>query len=240
MKKIYKENHEAKMSIIEHLVELRERILIAFLVFFIITILCLIYSKDLTVILQAPASGIKFLQLAPGEYFFVSIKIALYSGIILSSPFSIYQIIRFIMPGLTEREGQYIIPILITSIILFFTGILFSYKILIPMTLKFLIKYGSDIVEPIWSLEEYFNFISLVLFSTGLSFQIPILQILLGLIKIVRWEQMIKYWKNIVFLSTIVGAIITPSTDPLTQILMTTTIMILYLSGILALKVINK
>nr|YP_010619868.1 Sec-independent protein translocase component TatC [Symphyocladia marchantioides]WAX03881.1 Sec-independent protein translocase component TatC [Symphyocladia marchantioides] len=241
MKQIYKENHNKHkyMPIFEHLSELRSRVLSSFIIFIITLIICIIYTKQITLILQKPAIGIKFLQLAPGEYLFVSIKISLYSAIIISSPFSIYQISEFILPGLTKKESLYMIPIIISSITLFFLGTFFSYKLLIPITLQFLIKYGSELIEPMWSLDEYFNFITLIILSTGLCFQIPIIQILLGITNIVKWEKMLDKWKYIVFIATITGAIITPSTDPVTQICMTTTMLILYFGGIIILKTIK-
>nr|QCI06893.1 Sec-independent protein translocase component TatC [Halydictyon mirabile] len=232
-------NHH-NMSMMEHLGELRQRILFVLITFSIITSICLIYIKDISYWLKEPAIGIKFLQLAPGEYIFVSIKIALYIGIIGTSPFAIYHIIFFILPGLTKKEARYIIPTLISSIFLFFIGILFSYIVLIPEALNFLTSYGSDIVEPIWSFEEYFNFILLLSFSTGIAFQIPIIQILLGIFNFISSNKMLKYWKYIIFISTIIGAIITPSTDPITQIFMSLAILILYFSGIVILKVLNK
>lgn len=228
------------MSIVEHLEELRGRLFIACSIFCIITIVCLVYIKNISYIVQRPALGIKFLQLAPGEYLFVSIKIALYAGFIFSIPFIIYQIVLFILPGLTHQEILYIIPILIASIILFFTGIFFSYIIIIPAALNFLINYGSDIIEPIWSFEEYFNFIFLLSLSSGIAFQVPIIQILLGIFNIISSNKMLKYWKYIIFICTIAGAIITPSTDPITQIIMTLALLILYISGIFILKLLNK
>lgn len=240
MRKTYTDYTSTNMSIIEHLEELRERLFTAFIVFCIITILCLIYSKDISFLLEKPASGIKFLQLAPGEYILVSIKISLYTGFICSSPFIIYQIIKFILPGLTSQEALYLIPTLIGSIILFFIGIFFAYIILIPAALSFLINYGSDIVEPFWSFDEYFNFILMLLCSTGLAFQIPVIQITLGLFNILSSKYMLAYWKYIVFLSTIISAIITPSTDPITQMFMVLAILLLYFSGIMILKTLNK
>nr|YP_009944603.1 Sec-independent protein translocase component TatC [Osmundea sinicola]QFR99897.1 Sec-independent protein translocase component TatC [Osmundea sinicola] len=228
------------MPILEHFIELRERLIISLIAFIIALITCLSYSKQITLILQEPAIGIKFLQLAPGEYLFVSIKVATYSAIIMSSPFIVYQILLFILPGLTSTESKYLTLLFTGSTSLFLFGIIFSYFILVPITLKFLINYGSDIVEPIWSLEEYFNFIILVLFSVGLSFQIPIIQIILGATNIIKKEDMLKSWKYVAFSATIIGAVITPSTDPITQSLMTITIMFLYLSGILTLTIIKK
>nr|YP_010903285.1 Sec-independent protein translocase component TatC [Hypnea cornuta]YP_010903483.1 Sec-independent protein translocase component TatC [Hypnea cryptica]WCH55738.1 Sec-independent protein translocase component TatC [Hypnea cornuta]WCH55936.1 Sec-independent protein translocase component TatC [Hypnea cryptica] len=238
MTKNLKDN--TNMSIFEHLEELREKVFKALIFFIIITIICLLYNKNISVMLQQPAKGIKFLQLAPGEYFFSSIKIALYTGFILSSPFTIYQIMIFILPGLTKKESFFLIPTLISSIFLFFSGLIFAYNILVPAALKFLIEYGENIVEPIWSFEQYFNFIFLLLFSTGISFQIPIIQIILGITNVLSSKQMLKYWKYILFLSTILSAILTPSTDPLTQIFMSLAIIVLYLGGILILKSMNK
>jgi len=228
------------MSMIDHFIELRERIIKSLIILLLILVICLAYSKNITIFLQQPALGIKFLQLAPGEYLFVSIKVAIYSAILISTPFSISQIFLFILPGLTKQESKYIISILVGSVVLFFSGIFFSYTILIPITLKFLITYGSDIVEPIWSFEEYFNFIILLLFSVSISFQIPIVQILLGMTNIVKQEKMLKSWKYVAFFATIMGAVITPSTDPITQILMSMTIIILYLGGIFALNILKK
>nr|YP_009397655.1 Sec-independent protein translocase component TatC [Dipterosiphonia australica]ARW66841.1 Sec-independent protein translocase component TatC [Dipterosiphonia australica] len=232
-------NQDKYMPILEHLSELRSRLLLTLAVFIITSILCLIYTREITFFLQKPALGIKFLQLAPGEYLFVSIKIAIYSSLMISCPFSIYQILKFILPGLTKKESSYVIPIILSSIMLFLLGTFFSYQFLIPVTLKFLINYGSNIIEPIWSFDEYFNFVIVIILSTGLCFQIPIIQILLGITDIIRWEKMLQKWKYVAFISTIIGAIITPSTDPITQICMTITILLLYLSGIIILKTIK-
>nr|YP_009295974.1 Sec-independent translocase component C [Schizymenia dubyi]AOM64909.1 Sec-independent translocase component C [Schizymenia dubyi] len=232
--------NETEMSIFEHLEELRQRVFLSLLIFIITTIVCFVYIKHIAYLLQQPAIGIKFLQLAPGEYFFASIKVAIYTGFLLSSPFILYQVIIFILPGLTNKEAKFIIPLLFSSICLFFTGVFFSYKILAPAALTFLMNYGADIVEPIWSFEQYFNFILLLLFSTGLAFQVPVIQILLGILDIISSKQMLLYWRYIIFIATIIGAILTPSTDPITQIIMSSAIFLLYLSGILILKVLKK
>nr|YP_009397034.1 Sec-independent protein translocase component TatC [Spyridia filamentosa]ARW66220.1 Sec-independent protein translocase component TatC [Spyridia filamentosa] len=232
-----KEYQDNEMSIMEHLEELRERILWILITFFTTSGICLFYTDNISHILQQPAAGIKFLQLAPGEYLFACIKIAIYSGFLFSCPFGIYQIIQFILPGLTLQESSYIIPLLSGSIILFFGGVLFAYQILAPAALGFLMQYGSEIIEPLWSFEEYLNFISILLFSTGITFQIPIIQIILGIFNIVSYQKMAKYWKYVIFMSTIIGAILTPSTDPITQIIMTLAIVGLYFIGIIILKI---
>lgn len=105
-------------------------------------------------------------QLAPGEYFFTSFKVTLYTGLLLSSPIIIYQIIRFAAPGLTRKEKQVIIPILTGGLFLFFMGIIFGYYVLIPAALTFFINYGAEVIEPLWSFEQYCDFILLLLCDT--------------------------------------------------------------------------
>lgn len=233
-------HNDIKMSIFEHIEELRSRTLKALLFFFIATALCFFYVKDISFLLQQPAHGVKFLQLSPGEYFFSSIKISSYTGLILSSPFIIYQILLFILPGLTNKEIYFFLPLLLISILLFFTGVYFAFKILIPAALKFFIYYGADIIEPIWSFEQYLDFILLLLISTGFAFQIPIIQIVIGLFNIISSRQMLKSWRYILLISTIISAILTPSTDPLTQIILSLAILTLYFTGVFVLKILKK
>lgn len=233
-------NDDIRMSVFEHIEELRNRAIKATIFFIIVTIISFSYVKEISFLLQQPANGIKFLQLAPGEYFFASIKISSYMGLIISSPFIIYQIILFIIPGLTNKETKIFLPILLSSIVLFFIGLYFSFSILIPAALQFLIYYGSDIVEPIWSFEQYFDFILILLISTGLAFQIPIIQIILGLLGIISSKRMLKSWKYILLFSTIISAVITPSTDPITQLILSAAILLLYFTGAVILQFIKK
>jgi len=232
--------NDIKMSIFEHIEELRHRTIKAVIFLFIATSMSFAYVKDIAYLLKEPALGVKFLQLAPGEYFFSSIKISSYTGLIISSPFILYQIVLFILPGLTIKETYFFLPILISSISLFFIGIYFSFTILIPAALHFFINYGSEIVEPIWSFEQYFDFILILLVSTGLVFQIPIIQVIIGLLEIISSKQMLYYWRYILLFSTIISAILTPSTDPITQILLSIAMLALYFSGILVLKFFKK
>jgi len=229
-------SNDARMSVFEHIEELRLRTIKAVIFFIIATSMSFTYVKEIAYVLKEPALGVKFLQLAPGEYFFSSIKISSYTGLIISSPFIIYQIVLFVLPGLTIKETYFFLPILISSISLFFIGIYFSFTILTPAALNFFISYGSDIVEPIWSFEQYFDFILILLVSTGLVFQIPIIQIIIGFLEIISSKQMLDYWRYILLFSTILSAILTPSTDPITQIILSIAILGLYFSSILKIE----
>ena len=219
------------MALSEHIEEFSQRFIFCIILGLLLTTLCFADVKEIVKLFQAPAIGIKFLQFAPGEYFFASIKIATFCGLLLSSPILIYQIILYVVPGMTRKERNILLPITIASGILFGLGLIFSYFFLVPAALKFFIAYGSDIVEPFWSFDQYFNFISVLIFTTGLSFQVPIIQFILGFLNIISGQKMLSAWKYVVIISTILAAVITPSTDPVTQILMSSALLVLYLSG---------
>jgi sec-independent protein translocase protein TatC len=111
---------------------------------------------------------------------------------------------------------------------------------LVPAALNFFLTYSEEVIEPFWSFDQYFEFILVLFYSTGIAFQIPILQILVGLLNIVSANQMLGAWRYIVLVATILGAILTPSTDPLTQILLSLAILVLYFTGLGILFLIKK
>ena len=120
------------------------------------------------------------------------------------------------------------------SVTLFFLGLIFSYFILIPTTLGFFINYGQDNIEPLLSFNQYVGFIGVLFFSTGLLFQIPIIQIVFCLLNIFSGKKMLEIWRYIVLGSTVISAIFTPSADPVTQILLALVLIGLYLLGAFA------
>jgi sec-independent protein translocase protein TatC len=223
---------DVEMSLFDHLEELRQRIFYSLGAIALSAAGCFVAVKPLVRLLEAPAAGIKFLQLSPGEFFFVSLQVAGYSGLLLSSPVILYHIIRFVLPGLTRRERRLLGPIVLGSSILFLAGLVFAYVALIPAALKFFMSYGADVVEQSWSIERYFDFVLLLLFSTGLAFQVPILQLLLGMLGIVDARQMLAGWRYVILAAVVLGAVLTPSTDPLTQSLLAGAVTGLYFGGI--------
>lgn len=231
---------EVEMSLMDHLQELRQRIFFALIAVVVGCIGCFIWVKPIVKILEVPANGIKFLQLAPGEFFFVTIEVAGYTGLLLASPFILYQIIQFVLPGLTRRERRLIGPVVFGSTILFALGLVFAYALLVPAALNFFVSYGGDVVEQAWSIDKYFKFILLLLFSTGLAFQIPVIQLLLGFLGIVSSQTMLKGWRLVILGAAILGAVITPSTDPLTQTLLAGAVLVLYFGGIGLVKLFGR
>ncbi|HIK19703.1 MAG TPA: twin-arginine translocase subunit TatC [Synechococcus sp. M44_DOE_062] len=232
--------YEVEMTLMEHLEELRSRLLASVIAVVICIIACFAVVNRIVALLEVPARGVTFLQLAPGEYFFVSVKVAAYSGLLLATPFLLYQIARFVLPGLSVKERKLLGPVVLGSSLLFVAGLVFAYYLLIPAALNFFIRYGEGVVDQAWSIDRYFEFVLLLLFSTGLAFQVPILQALLGALGLVSAEQMLKGWRYVVLGAVVAGAILTPSTDPLTQSLLAGAVTFLYLFGILLVKLLGK
>lgn len=228
------------MSLEDHISELLDRFVFCTL-FSMATILsCFSEIPGIVRVFEKPAVGIKFLQFSPGEYFFSSIKMALFSGIFLTLPMILFQICLYLSPALLERERRVIFPLLIASGTLFLLGSYFSYIVIVPGTIKFFIAYGSEIIEPLLSFNQYIEFVSFSVFVSGILFQIPVAQIILGLSGLVSGQKMLDSSKYILLCSMVVSAIITPSSDPVTQILMSAVLFLLYLSGAFCLIMLGR
>ncbi|KAF3339779.1 sec-independent protein translocase protein TATC [Carex littledalei] len=233
---------DKEMSIFDHLEELRQRIFISALAVGAAILGCFAFSKQLIFLLEAPVStqGVRFLQLSPGEFFFTTIKVSGYCGLLIGSPIILYEIIAFVLPGLTKDERRFLGPIVLGSSVLFYAGIAFSYIVLAPAALTFFVNYAEGAVESIWSIDQYFEFILILMFSTGLSFQVPVIQLLLGQVGLVSSDQMLSIWRYVVVGAVVAAAVLTPSTDPLTQMLLAGPLLGLYLGGAYMVKLTGR
>lgn len=230
-----------EMPIWDHLDELRERVLVGALAAGAAILTCFCFSKDLVVFLEAPVAeqGVRFLQLSPGEFFFTTLKVGGYAGVLLSVPTVLYEIAAYVVPGLTKSERQFLAPVILGSSVLFYAGLLFSYEVLTPAALKFFVSYADGAVESLWSIDQYFEFVLVLMLSTGLSFQVPVIQVMLGQLGLVSSEMMLSQWRYVVVGATVAAAVLTPSTDPFTQTLLAVPLVGLYMGGAYAVKAIE-
>lgn len=233
---------DVEMSIWEHFEELRERIFLSAIVSGFAILVCFLVSKDLVVLLEEPVTreGVRFLQLSPGEYFFTTLKVAGYSGVLMAAPTIIYEVAAFVTPGLTKSERKLLGPIVLGSSVLFYSGVFFSYTVLTPAALKFFVQYADGAVESLWSIDQYFEFVLVLLLSTGLSFQVPVIQLLLGSTGIVSSTQMLSVWRYVVVGAVVAAAVLTPSTDPFTQTLLAVPLILLYIGGAFAVRAVEN
>jgi sec-independent protein translocase protein TatC len=215
----------------EHIDEVQERSFQTTYLVCLLMLLAFLTMQPIVAFLQAPVGNIKFFQLSPGDYFLSTLNIAFYTGLIFALPLILSQVLFFFSPSLTWDEKNLISGLIIFSVILLSLGLLFSYEILIPAALTFFISYNSAAIEPLWAFNEYFGFMVVLFFGTSLVFQVPILQIVLCLFRLINAKAMLSCWRYMILFSTIIGAILTPSADPITQLLLSTALFILYLTG---------
>ncbi len=233
---------EVEMPLLDHLAELRTRLIWAVGSVIVTIVACFTYNQPLLHYLQEPALAlkVKFIQTTPGEIFFVSLTTATYCGLLLASPIILYQLIRFVLPGLTRKEQRFIKPVVIFSGILFIAGLAFSRYLLVPAALGFFVGYGDTIAAQNYTVGAYFNFVFILMLSTGVVFQLPIVQVGLGLAGIINSQKMFAWWRYVILIGFVVGAIVTPSTDPVTQTYLSGAICILYFAGASVLKLLGR
>ena len=215
-----------------HFFELRGRGCHILFSFIFLSIIIFFNIKFIIELLEIPTTGIKLFQLSPDEYFIETIKIALYLSFIFIFPIFLSQFSFFMNPGLTSVEKKFILPLLTGSLFLVSSSFYFSYYCLIPAALQFFIAYSLDVLEPLWSFTQYFDFILVLFITTALTFQIPILQLIIGILGLVSSSNMLKIWKYVLLIAVIIAALLTPSTDPITQLLLSGAIIFLYFLGI--------
>ena len=144
----------------------------------------------------------------------------------------VWEVLAFVLPGLTRRERRLVAPAVAGSALLFAAGLAFAWWALVPAALTFLVNYGADVVEPSWSIERYLDFVLLLMVATALAFQLPVLQLLLAALGLVQARTMLGAWRFVVVAAALAGAVLTPSTDPITMLLLTGAITALYLVGV--------
>ncbi|MBC7880076.1 MAG: twin-arginine translocase subunit TatC [Anaerolineae bacterium] len=233
--------NEVEMTLTEHLEELRSRLLYSLVALTAAVATCFAFVGPIVTILQKPAGEtVKFIQTVPGEFFFVSFKVAGYAGFLIAAPVILYHVVRFVLPGLTRKERKFVLPIVVGSSVLFVLGIVFAYFILVPAALNFFISYGANIVAQTWTIERYFDLVFVMLLSTGLVFQLPVLQVMLGVSGIVSSAKMFSVWRYVTLGAVVLGAVITPSTDPITQTFLAAAVTVLFFGGAFTVRFLGK
>ncbi|MHB0971638.1 MAG: twin-arginine translocase subunit TatC [Thermoanaerobaculia bacterium] len=225
-----------KMSFLEHLDELRRRLLYAAISLFVAFLACWSFAPEIFAVLQAPLT--QFLQ--PGDSlaftriaspFFLYMKVAFFAGVFLSSPVILWQIWAFISPGLYKRERLYAAPFIIFATLFFVGGGYFGYRTVLPMACGFFIELGKDFKQVI-TVDDYFSFASKLLLGMGAVFETPILIFFLSRLGIVTPGFLLRKFKYAVVIIFIIAAIITPTPDMVTQSALAIPMILLYLLGI--------
>lgn len=234
---------EAAMTFMDHLVELRARLIKAAIAVGVATIVCFFFYNDVLALLAEPyVEAVEGDQLAffqPTEAFTLALRISLWSGVVVASPVLIYQIWRFVGPALTPRERRYVIPLSGILSLLFIGGVVVGYVVL-PLTLELLVNFGTDLLEPTIGAEFYLRFAMRFLLAFGIAFEFPVFLFAAAVLGMVTSERLRNGRRYAVAIIIVGAALLTPGGDPLTLLLLSSPLYILYELTILAIRFILK
>jgi sec-independent protein translocase protein TatC len=235
---------EKKLPLTAHLQELRKRLILSFIAVGIGFILCYALAQPIFDILAAPLlkvmpAGGSLIFTSVAEAFFTYMKVAFIAGLILTSPFILYQIWAFVAPGLYQKEKRYVVPFVSLGSLFFAMGILFGYFVAIPFGFKFLLGYASDFIKPMPSMKEYLSFSIKFLLAFGLVFEFPVVLLLLARIGVIDAKMLARQRKYAILLIFVFAAVMTPP-DLISQVLMALPLMGLYELSILLSKFFGK
>ena len=218
-------DNDDEMSIIDHLTELRRRLIRCVVAVLLGSCITYAFDEEIMQFLLAPAGKLYFMH--PGEAFFSYAKVVLFSGFLLATPVVFYEIWRFFVPAFTRRERMVLGIMVPSSILLFYTGLAFSFFLIVPIGIKFFMGMGSEDLSPLFSIEKYLDFIITFLLPFGLAFELPLVIIIMAAIGLVTSQQLKKYFRYVFFVSFIVGALLTPP-DIISQITLALPLTALY------------
>jgi sec-independent protein translocase protein TatC len=226
-----------KMSFLDHLEELRKRLMVAIIAIFVAFIACWRFADKIFGWIQEPL--IKFLP--PDDHklaytrltepFFLYMKVAFFAAIFVASPILMWQVWRFISPGLYKRERRYAAPFIIFATLFFVAGGYFGYRVILPGTCAFFVETGKQFKQMI-KVDEYFSFASTIVLASGAVFETPILIFFLARLGIVTPHFLLQKSKYAVVLSFVIAAIVTPTPDMVTQSFLAIPMIALYFLGV--------
>jgi sec-independent protein translocase protein TatC len=215
-----------KLPFTDHLDELRHRLIISLVGVGLGFAVSYGFSQQLLLLLQRPMPT-RLVFIAPTEAFFVNLKVAFYAGLFLSVPLLLFQVWKFVAPGLYEHERRYSFPFLIISTILFLLGAIFAYAVILPIALHFLIAQGGELWQPNITLSNYLSFCMRLILAAGLVFEFPVLMYFLAKVGVVTPEFLVKNRKYAVLLAFVIAAILTPP-DVFSQVLLAVPLFLLF------------
>ena len=227
-----------ELTLIEHLSELRRRVFISLLALILGAMVAFFFWTDIVEVLKKPAEnindgeGVLLIATQVTELLSTSVKVSLVGGFVLALPVILYQVMRFVAPGLSPSERRYLFLFMPGALLAFCCGIAFAYYVLTPRALPFLLTFGGGVADPLIRISNLVDVMLRLLFWMGLAFETPVIMYLLGQLGIVSARMFSRFRKYWVVIAFILGAIITPTFDPVNQTLVAAPLLALYEVGI--------
>lgn len=226
------------MTLMEHLMELRRRVtwiaiaVVAGMSIFFVPPIGFRVIEALLSPARASVPDFRPQFIEPLENIVVYFRVALLGGITVAMPMIVFQVLAFVTPALTPQEKRWVFPIVIGATISFLLGLAFSFFVVLPFTLNFLLTFGESFAEADWRIGNYIDFVTRMLLVLGLVFETPLIVMGLAKFRVVTAKKLLKYWRFAVVAAFIIAAIVTPTIDPVTQSMVGGPIIVLYFVGI--------
>ena len=234
-----REENLKEMSFLDHLEELRSTLISLIVAWLGTSIVLWFFSRPVLDFLLSdlPVDSLYFN--APVEAFMIRMKLSFIIGFLVSFPYILYRTWSFTSPGLFAREKRVVVPLIFSFTVLFYTGVLFAYWILIPVVLSFLIRFGTEMLSPLLSVGKYFSFVARLCFAFGLVFQLPIVIVFLTSTGAISARTLLRQWRWAILVIFVSAAILTPP-DPTSQLLMALPLVILFFGSVAVSIVIER
>lgn len=227
-------DRDKELSLLQHLGELRDRLMVASFAVLVTTAIAFFFAKDIILALEAPAHLGKPLQIiSPTEGFTTYMRVALFSGIALAMPVILYEIYAYVDPALHPNERRFILLLGPFILALFIGGMAFCYFLLLPQAIGFLFTFGSEVFEAAPRASEYISFVTTFILGVGLVAEMPVIIFALTRIGLVSRSWLARRRGYILIICFVIGAIITPTPDPFNQTLVSVPMYLLFELGLL-------
>jgi sec-independent protein translocase protein TatC len=230
------EVRDKALTLMEHLAELRFRVFMSAIGVVIGLVISAVFTDQIIEFLKEPAEDrredfqLQFIE--PFELFVTYFRVALLGGLILGMPMIVYQLLRFVSPALRGSERWWLYGTVVGATGLFLAGVAFSYYVALPPALDFLLNFDEDLAQPNIRVGSYIDFVTRLLFWTGVSFETPLVVMYLARFRIVRAGQLLRWWRLAIVGAFVIAAVVTPTWDPVTQSVVAGPIIVLYFLGI--------
>lgn len=226
------------MTLIDHLEEFRRRMIVSFAAILIAAAFCYSYAYSILRILTKPAGKITLVYLSPLEPFMVKFKIAIWAGVFLAMPILIYETLAFVAPALKSKEKKYVYPTIFLLCVLFVSGVVFGYNYIMPVGISWLFGQAGGMLKANLTASMYINFAALFLFAFGISFETPLVILLLVKLGVFTPKSLRENWRIAYMIILVFSAIATPDWSPVTMCIMALPMIILFELSVLLSRII--
>lgn len=224
---------DKELSLLEHLIELKNRVIVAAVAVVITTSLAFIYATPIIRFLLLPSGQQRLVSFSPTENFSTIFQVALMSGIALAMPVLLYEAYAYVDPALLPNERRFLRLMIVPVLILFVTGMAFCYQFLLPPAIEFLINFGGEVIENQLRASEYLSFVTTYMLAMGLVFEMPMIIFAVVRVGLVKRSVLTKARRYVFLGCFVIGAIITPTPDPFNQTLVSLPMYLLFELGLL-------